>query len=117
MKCPHCNVKLENEAIEAIVSPTTFKKYLTFVKNYKINSSPLLLWCPNASCEEIIELEAADVLKGICGSCGFEVCPKCNHQYHGDVSCENAVDKEIDMWCHNRDVQNCSKCKMLVEKQ
>ena len=69
-------------------------------------------WCPNPSCDEVIDLTASTPM---CGVCATEVCKACNQEKHAGP-CASALDASSAKLCREN-FQKCSSCKAIVEKK
>mmetsp|Transcript_23293 Transcript_23293/g.16578 ORF Transcript_23293/g.16578 Transcript_23293/m.16578 type:complete len:85 (+) Transcript_23293:524-778(+) len=77
---------------------------------YQVDIDPLLLFCPNLKCGQVITRRSTSCCSDItCGSCGQRVCNSCQGPYHGMSPCRS--DTSITgSKCWN-DIRRCPKCK------
>ena len=79
-----------------------------------MNINPDLKWCPRPNCNHFIR--RGKKRKVTC-ECGFEICFNCGLEWHGNIKCENAMNKDFVEWAaKNGNVSNCPKCKVRLEK-
>lgn len=44
------------------------------------------------------------------------ICFECGIEWHGNIKCSEALDKEFKSWAAGVNAGNCPKCKVRVEK-
>ncbi|KAM3128197.1 hypothetical protein pb186bvf_019680 [Paramecium bursaria] len=112
IKCPHCQFQLTDQIIEQYTKKKIYDKYLRFKNNLIIAQNPLAAWCPNQWCNQVINLQNTV----ICQHCMTKICKECKQKHHEGVNCQENIQNQLQEWQVNRDIQQCPKCKFLVEK-
>ena len=52
-----------------------------------------------------------------CPECGTSICFRCREEWHGDITCEQAMDKKYEGWAGNRSNMGfCPLCRTKMEK-
>ena len=78
----------------------------------------MVRWCPKIDCGEHMRAQNADALQVVCPKCSTKVCFKCRDEWHGELSCEEAMKKQLQGWAEeNKDnVSFCPMCRTKIEK-
>ena len=65
-----------------------------FKDQKSLDSDPLVRYCVNPKCGEVLRAENKDAKKMTCPKCSTEICFQCRDKWHGeDVTCEEAMKK------------------------
>ena len=116
--CPaNCGAELSDLDIETIFkdSPQLISRLKKVRAALITDLDPLNRWCTNPICNTVIRNNAmAKKIK--CQNCGNEMCFDCRGAWHGKMSCEQALDKEIKVYSKQKNVKLCPKCKSRIEK-
>ena len=116
--CPsNCGADLSDSDIEIIFKndPNLIIKLKKVRTALLINMDPLNRWCINPDCNTIIRNTSMQK-KIQCNNCGLEMCFDCRGAWHGKITCEQALDKEIKKYSKDKNVKLCPKCKTRIEK-
>ena len=118
LKCPQigCEIPISEEKLREVASEPLVQKYYAFKENQRVNMDEHSFWCPNVRCAKAIDTRRFSGKKGVCPSCGTEVCLSCHKLYHGSKDCLQEIDDVFRKWAARKDVNPCPKCKVPVEK-
>jgi len=93
-----------------------------------VKQTQYIKWCPRAGCDRAVEYRGKQGMKKVTCMCGYSFCFGCGSEDHEPCPCDNArewlmkASKESDIfkWLEeqkdNTEVKNCTKCKIVIEK-
>jgi len=113
--CPaECGCDLSYADIKSFAAsqPDLFLNFTKIRNNLMSSLDPLNRWCINPLCSVIIR-NISKKKKIKCEKCKQEMCFDCRGPWHGNMTCEQALDKEIKIYSN---VKYCPKCKSRIEK-
>lgn len=115
--CPgdSCKALFSESQVQEFVDEETVGKYRRFRERAEMAQDPSVRWCPQPNCEGYMRGSESDPHL-TCPFCHYEVCFKCNSQWHGKQSCEQHLDAAYEEWAKGQDVQLCPRCKLRIEK-
>jgi len=114
--CPEeaCDVRFSKKHIKELCTEQTFQKYLKFCEDYEVSTNKKLRWCPIPYCGRYVEnLKGKSYAK--C-DCGTKVCFDCGGEWETGHRCKGNPDSLYKYWAKNKNIQQCPKCKIRIEK-
>ena len=110
-----CNVILHEQFIMNIIN--TDNKLITKYNEYKRKASilahPNRKFCPHPNCDSYLEKSNNKYV-----SCEHDhkYCYICLKPWHGDIKCDEELDKDFQLWKKNKVVKRCPQCQFYTEK-
>ena len=98
------HIKKDNKLLE---------KYEKFKLRAEILNDPNKRQCPEKNCDKYLTKGKNKYVK--CEN-GHKFCFDCLRPWHGDNSCEKALEKDFLDWKKNKNLKRCPKCKIYTEK-
>jgi len=119
-----------------LLPPETIKKHLDVKKQDKfqewlnisyVKTSKNVKWCPRPGCDKAVEYKRKGMKKVVC-ACGYSFCFGCGQEDHEPAPCDGVKDwlkkcnaeSDIFKWIEenkeNKEVKNCTKCHIVIEK-
>eukprot|EP00456_Euglypha_rotunda_P009057 TRINITY_DN1191_c0_g1_i4.p1 TRINITY_DN1191_c0_g1~~TRINITY_DN1191_c0_g1_i4.p1 ORF type:complete len:530 (+),score=90.38 TRINITY_DN1191_c0_g1_i4:152-1591(+) len=92
-----------------------------------VKQSTNVKWCPRAGCDKAVEYKKKGMKKVTC-ACGYSFCFGCGQEDHEPAPCDGvkswlakcSQESDIFKWLEenkeNKDVKNCTKCHIVIEK-
>ena len=118
IKCPDdCAVVLLGTDIESLLSeaPELYIRYIRLSKTRQLSMNPNICWCVRAGCDQYIERNPQKIHL-TCDKCFQEICFLCKNGWHGQRTCEQAMNQELMMYIEDKDVKRCPSCHHGIEK-
>lgn len=132
IKCPayKCESVMDWPTIISFAGPQLFGRHLKMVQNISLNSTPGLIWCPNARCGRVITAEKSKLQIDVSCKCGREMCLQCEGEPHWPATCKQAQHymeqlKSTGDLAAMREKEHsiainykpCPRCKYPIQKQ
>lgn len=118
IKCPSegCHKFIDEKTIVKIIGSDDFlkEKYFKFKQKIEIAKNPILRFCTNVDCQNIIQKNPLSNF--VSCKCGKQLCFDCGNAWHVGESCEEARDEELKKYLKKANIKNCPKCKEIIEK-
>jgi len=117
--CPNvdCKKPIDADVIEARSDPEVLEKYRRFTFAMEVDRDKNATWCPAAGCNQVIYRPSGMTRKGVCESCGFEICFECKQVFHGYLSsCTREVDEKFDQFAREQFMKRCPSCDKFIIK-
>ena len=110
-----CKQILSKKLILQILNEEEKKKYMNYLTEIEILTSPNLKFCPYPNCLSSIEKSSDG--PSICKN-GHNVCFNClSTKYHPNLSCDDSLQRKITKYLYDADfVIQCPKCLLFMEK-
>ena len=101
--------------------PDLYEKYKRFKSQKTLDKDPLIRWCTKAGCDTYMKAENDQATKLTCPKCSTEICFKCRNNWHGDLSCEDALKEQFSGWAKENqfikdNISFCPMCRTKIEK-
>jgi len=131
-----CMFGTEKNKCHEVLPPAFVKKQLDAKKQEKfqewlnvsyVKQSIHVKWCPRPGCDKAVEYKKKGMKKVTC-ACGYSFCFGCGQEDHEPAPCDGVKDwlrkcnqeSDIFKWLEeqkeNKDVKNCTKCHIVIEK-
>jgi len=127
LKCmePHCNRLASQEFLCRLLGADseTMGKYRKFLLDQVVAESPALQFCPNRSCDQVLQIPQGGTELDVQCNCGCKFCVGCLDEGHAPVSClclrnwkgKDADDSMTATWL-KANTKDCPKCNSQIEK-
>ena len=111
-----CNTILPEQFIMNIIKTDTklITKYNEYKRKASILAHPNRKFCPHPNCDSY--LEKNDNNKYISCEHDHKYCYVCLKPWHGDIKCDEELDKDFQLWKKNKVVKRCPQCQFYTEK-
>jgi len=131
-----CIFGTEKTKCHEILPPEFVKKQLDSKKQEKfqdwlnvafVKQNIHVKWCPRPGCDKAVEYKKKGMKKVTC-ACGYSFCFGCGQEDHEPAPCDGVrewlkkanQESDIFKWLEdqkeNKDVKNCTKCHIVIEK-
>lgn len=121
-RCLH--IIKEKNCVNYITDRRLRRMFIRLFSSAFVESNPLMRWCSNEFCSNLIKLKNEKVHRVIC-SCGNDFCFDCGESWHSPLSCD--LTKEWNQnfdrtsnnvkWMELFEAQLCPNCKHPEQKQ
>ena len=99
------HIKDDNKLVE---------KYHKFKRRAEIINDKNKKPCPKPDCESY--LEKSNTTKYVKCKNGHQFCYECLKPPHGNINCDDVLEKDFLKWKKNKRVKRCPRCKIFTEK-
>ena len=113
----NCNEKLTDDFIINLLNKdiNLIKKYKKYKLELEIMNNPNKKLCPYPNCDSYLEKKEIREKDATCKN-NHSFCFECLKKPHGNLPCNENIDKSILEFAKNNFVKKCPKCGIITEK-
>ena len=118
---PKCERKIDDKEILQLVNDEEIsKKFHKFKRSALLSMDKNVIFCCRPNCDGYYYNEKKFYhlcAKLQCNECSTRMCWKCRQPFHGYfLGCNTSIDMSYYKWALLRDIQQCPKCRVKIEK-